>query len=156
MVGVAGSAVRAEREQRVGLHVGDEASNHVDGILVGHLGAAAIAVPQPVVFGDTELGQARRHLGLPDSDPRIDRPSVVVREAGLSRGRRDAHDPPPSIDGERHQAGRQICLVVGVAPHAEDAADIADRVGINGRLPSPAIPLRAPHRERAAGTPRVA
>src|SRR4051794_32740725 len=57
------------------------------------------------------------------------RPPLGIVGAVLAPGGGHAHHPVAGPPGQRHQAGREVGLVVGMGPHAEHGAQ---RLGLRG------------------------
>ena len=76
---------------------------------------------------DAEDRHRRRGLPASEAAEPVGRPRRGVGRAELAGRRRHAHDALAGVDRGRHQAGREVGLVVGVRPDGEDRAGHASR-----------------------------
>jgi hypothetical protein len=120
---MAGHAVGAEGQHRVGLHRSHHSGHPAYGLVLVDVGAPAVGIVEPVVLGDAEDRQRGLHLGRTHGRQlRPARPAFLVGRAQLAAGRGDADDVVAGPDRAGHQPGAQVALVVGVRPDAEDRA----------------------------------
>ena len=147
VVRVPGDAVRAEGQHGVRADVVEHRAEPRDRLVPVGPGALAVAVAQPVVLVDTEDLQAPRELpGALGGEP-VRRPGDGIRGAALTAGRGHADDPLSVVAGQRHEAARQVRLVVGMGPDAQDRAQLGDVIRRDhGCSSPPGCRQRAPHR----------
>src|SRR5438270_7901743 len=124
VIGVPRHPVRPEGEHGVRLHVAHDLGDTGHGLLGRDIGASAIRVVEPHVLPDAEHGETRLELRFTDRRQGFGRPAFVVERPRLSAGRGDAHHAMTGVDGGCHDPRRQVRLVVGVGPHAEDGPQL--------------------------------
>ena len=128
---VAGHPVGAEREDGVGPDVRHDVAD----LLVAGLGQSGVHVDvplaEPVMFGDAEDLEAAHQLGFADLPHGRRGPALLVHRAALPAGGGHADDAASVADRLRHQAGRQVRLVVGVCPDTQQRSEVVHPISLS-------------------------
>ena len=120
VVRVAGHTVWAEADHGVRADLLDQRADHAGTDLRGDAGALPVPEAEPPVVGDADCGQALHHLPPPLVGDRS-----VAAELTVGGGGHD--DRLPGVPGLGHQRGRQVGLVVGMGPDAQDRPQFGNR-----------------------------
>ncbi len=122
---MAGHPLGPEREDGVGIDLlHDRAHLLGAGRVEARLHVDVHRALEEVVLLHTEHIEAPQELVGPDVAHRCGGPALLVHRAALTARGGDVHDSLASRDRGRHQAGRQVDVVVGMRPDTEDRPEI--------------------------------